>query len=140
MTERDRPNPDALLAAIQREEARQQRGKLKVFLGMCAGVGKTYAMLEAARREFAAGREVVIGYLETHGRKETDALAEGLPAIPRRQIEYRGIQLSEFDLGRDYGHPGAGAPRRAVADSGRSNGVELDHGAGESGRPGPSRY
>ena len=98
MTERDRPNPDALLAAIQREEARQQRGKLKVFLGMCAGVGKTYAMLEAARREFAAGREVVIGYLETHGRKETDALAEGLPAIPRRQIEYRGIQLSEFDL------------------------------------------
>ena len=65
---------------------------------MCAGVGKTYAMLEAARREFAAGRDVVIGYLETHGRKETDALAEGLPAIPRRQIEYRGIQLSEFDL------------------------------------------
>ena len=98
MTERDRPNPDALLAAIQRDEARQQRGKLKVFLGMCAGVGKTYAMLEAARREFAAGRDVVIGYLETHGRKETDALAEGLPAIPRRQIEYRGIQLSELDL------------------------------------------
>lgn len=98
MTERDRPNPDALLAAIQRDETRQQRGKLKVFLGMCAGVGKTYAMLEAARREFAAGRDVVIGYLETHGRKETDALAEGLPAIPRRQIEYRGIQLSEFDL------------------------------------------
>ena len=98
MTERDRPNPDALLAAIQRDEIRQQRGKLKVFLGMCAGVGKTYAMLEAARREFAAGRDVVIGYLETHGRKETDALAEGLPLIPRRLIEYRGIQLSEFDL------------------------------------------
>ncbi len=98
MTERDRPNPDALLAALQRDEARQRRGRLKVFLGMCAGVGKTYAMLEAARREFVAGREVVIGYLETHGRKETDALAEGLPAIPRRQMEYRGIQLSEFDL------------------------------------------
>ena len=98
MTERDRPNPDALLAAIHRDEASQHRGKLKVFLGMCAGVGKTYAMLEAARREFAIGRDVVIGYLETHGRKETDALAEGLPAIPRRQIEYRGIQLSEFDL------------------------------------------
>ena len=98
MTERDRPNPDALLAALQRDEARQRPGKLKVFLGMCAGVGKTYAMLEAARREFAVGRDVVIGYLETHGRKETDALAEGLPAIPRRQIEYRGIQLSEFDL------------------------------------------
>jgi len=98
VTERDRPNPDALLAAIQRDEASQRRGKLKVFLGMCAGVGKTYAMLEAARRESAAGRDVVIGYLETHGRKETDALAEGLPAIPRRQIGYRGIPLSEFDL------------------------------------------
>jgi two-component system sensor histidine kinase KdpD len=98
VTERDRPNPDALLAAIQRDESRHHRGKLKVFLGMCAGVGKTYAMLEAARREFAAGRDVVIGYLETHGRKETDALAEGLPTIPRRIIEYRGIQLSEFDL------------------------------------------
>ncbi len=98
MTERDRPNPDALLAALQRDEARQRRGRLKVFLGMCAGVGKTYAMLEAARREFAAGRDVVVGYLETHGRKETDALAEGLPALPRRIVEYRGIQLSEFDL------------------------------------------
>jgi two-component system sensor histidine kinase KdpD len=98
VTERDRPNPDALLAAMQRDEARQRRGKLKVFLGMCAGVGKTYAMLEAARREFIAGRDVVIGYLETHGRKETDALAEGLPIIPRREIEYRGMQLSEFDL------------------------------------------
>jgi len=98
VTERDRPNPDALLAAIQRDETRLRRGKLKVFLGMCAGVGKTYAMLEAARSEFAAGRDVVIGYLETHGRKETDALAEGLPAIPRRIIEYRGIQLSELDL------------------------------------------
>jgi two-component system, OmpR family, sensor histidine kinase KdpD len=98
VTERDRPNPDALLAALQRDEVRGQRGRLKVFLGMCAGVGKTYTMLEAARREFAAGRDVVIGYLETHGRKETDALAEGLPAIPRRPLEYRGIQLSEFDL------------------------------------------
>jgi len=98
VTERDRPNPDALLAALQRDEARQERGRLKVFLGMCAGVGKTYAMLEAARREFAAGGDVVIGYLETHGRKETDALAEGLPALPRRVRAYRGIQLSEFDL------------------------------------------
>jgi len=93
-----RPNPDALLAALKRDEARRQRGRLKVFLGMCAGVGKTYAMLEAARRELAAGRDVIIGYLETHGRKETDALADGLPALPRRLIDYRGIQLSEFDL------------------------------------------
>jgi hypothetical protein len=93
-----RPNPDALLAALQRAESQKRCGKLKVFLGMCAGVGKTYAMLEAARREAAAGREVVIGYLESHGRKETDALAEGLPAIPRNLVQYRGIQLSEFDL------------------------------------------
>src|SRR5438477_13000784 len=72
-----RPNPDALLAALQRDESKQRRGRLKVFLGMCPGVGKTYAMLEAARREHAAGSDVVLGYVETHGRKETDALAEG---------------------------------------------------------------
>jgi two-component system sensor histidine kinase KdpD len=93
-----RPNPDAILAALQRDEAKQHRGKLKIFLGMSAGVGKTYAMLDAARRELANGRDVVIGYLETHGRKETDALAEDLPLIPRHSVEYRGIQLGEFDL------------------------------------------
>lgn len=98
MAENHRPNPDALLAALKRDEARQQRGRLKVFLGMCAGVGKTYAMLETAQREFIAGRNVVVGYLETHGRKETDALAEGLPALPRRLVKYRDLQLSEFDL------------------------------------------
>src|SRR5262245_57364990 len=65
---------------------------------MCPGVGKTYAMLEAARREFAAGRDVVVGYVETHGRKETDALAEGLPVIPRKAAEYRGVALTEMDL------------------------------------------
>ena len=98
MTEHERPNPDALLAAIQSADARAQRRRLKVFLGMCAGVGKTFAMLEAARRERDAGRDVVIGYLETHGRKDTDALAEGLPVLPRRQGEYRGLNFSEFDL------------------------------------------
>jgi two-component system sensor histidine kinase KdpD len=94
----DRPNPDALLSSLQREEAAKKRGRLKVFLGMSPGVGKTYAMLEAARRELAAGRDVVIGYVETHGRKETDALTEGLPQLPRRQLEHRGIALTEFDL------------------------------------------
>ena len=98
MNDGDRPNPDALLSSLQREEAAKKRGKLKVFLGMCPGVGKTYAMLEAARRELAAGRDVVIGYVETHGRKETDALTEGLPQIPRRQLEHRGLALTEFDL------------------------------------------
>src|SRR6266568_4105555 len=94
----ERPNPDALLAAIQKEESQQRRGRLKVFLGMCPGVGKTYAMLEDARREQAAGRDVVIGYVETHGRKETDALAEGLPKVPRRSLDYRGVILTEMDL------------------------------------------
>ena len=98
MTGDIRPDPDALLAAIQKEDAKHQRGRLKVFLGMSPGVGKTYAMLEAARRELAAGRDVVIGYVETHGRKETDALAEGLPAIPRKAIDHRGIALMEMDL------------------------------------------
>jgi two-component system sensor histidine kinase KdpD len=98
MTEPERPNPDALLAALQKEQGKKELGKLKVFLGMCPGVGKTYAMLEAARRERTAGRDVVIGYVETHGRKETDALTEGLPAILRRSIEYRGVTLTEMDL------------------------------------------
>ena len=98
MSDSDRPSPDALLSAIQREEAARKRGRLKVFLGMCPGVGKTYAMLEAARREHTAGRDVVIGYVETHGRKETDALVEGLPQMPRRAFEYRGVTLAEMDL------------------------------------------
>jgi len=98
MTEQERPNPDVLLAALQKEDARAKRGKLKVFFGMAPGVGKTYAMLEAAQRELGAGRDVVIGYVETHGRKETDALAAGLPVVPRRTIEYRGVTMTEMDL------------------------------------------
>ncbi len=93
-----RPNPDALLSALKNEEARQSRGKFKVFLGMSPGVGKTYAMLEAARRELAAGTDIVVGYVETHGRKETDALTEGLPIVPRKILEHRGIRLTEMDL------------------------------------------
>ena len=82
----DRPNPDALLAALQTETARAQRGRLKVFLGMCPGVGKTYAMLEAGQRELKNGRDLVIGYVETHGRKETNALTEGMAIIPRKHV------------------------------------------------------
>jgi two-component system sensor histidine kinase KdpD len=92
------PNPDALLRFLQREEDATKRGRLKVFLGMCPGVGKTFAMLEAARRELSAGRDVVIGYVETHGRKETEVLAEGLPQIPRRPFEHRGVIFGELDL------------------------------------------
>lgn len=98
MNEGERPNPDALLAAIQSAAAREKRGSLKVFLGMCPGVGKTYAMLEAARRELAADVDVVIGYVETHGRKETDALTNGLPLVPRKAVDHRGITLAEIDL------------------------------------------
>ncbi len=98
MSDGSRPNPDVLLAALHKEDARTKRGRLKVFFGMAPGVGKTYAMLEAARRELAAGRDVVIGYIETHGRKETDALTEGIPALPRLNTEYRGVKLTEMDL------------------------------------------
>lgn len=91
-------NPDALLAAIRSEEARKGRGRLKVFLGMCPGVGKTFAMLEAARRERQAGRDVVAGLVETHGRSETAALMHGLPTLPRIEVPYRDVRLLEFDL------------------------------------------
>lgn len=93
-----RPDPDALLTSLKREEAKRARGQLKVFLGMCPGVGKTFAMLEAAHREQKAGRDVVIGLVETHGRAETEELAAGLPEIPRLRIEYRGVTLTELDL------------------------------------------
>ena len=93
-----RPDPDALLAAIQKEEARQKWGKLKIFLGMAAGVGKTYAMLEAARDQKAAGVRVAIGYVETHRRPETEALLAGFDILPRQRLEYRGTILEEMDL------------------------------------------
>ncbi|MBJ7413041.1 MAG: sensor histidine kinase KdpD, partial [Phenylobacterium sp.] len=88
-----RPDPDALLAA-----ARPGQGRLKVFLGMSPGVGKTYEMLRAARRRKAEGGDVVVGVVETHGRKETQSLLRGLDVLPRRPIEYRGRTLLEFDI------------------------------------------
>lgn len=98
MTAEKRPDPDALLARVAAEERRKGRGKLKIFLGYAAGVGKTYAMLEAARLLKAEGIDVVLGYVETHGRAETDALLEGLEVIPRQEIEYRSVRLPEMDL------------------------------------------
>src|SRR4051794_17712684 len=94
----DRPNPDDLLQHVQREEERARRGRLKIFFGYAAGVGKTFAMLEAARREKAEGVDVVVGYVEPHGRAETESLLEGLDAIPMRAIPYEGVVLREFDL------------------------------------------
>lgn len=93
-----RPDPDALLAQVRAEEARSRRGKLKIFLGYAAGVGKTYAMLENARRERADGTDVVVGYVEPHGRPETEALLEGLELLPPVQVPYRGSLVREFDL------------------------------------------
>ena len=89
-----RPDPDALLGAFRRETA----GRLKVFLGAAPGVGKTYAMLQNARRLKEEGVDVVIGFVETHGRAETSALVQGLEVLARRRIEYRGRTLEEFDL------------------------------------------
>jgi two-component system sensor histidine kinase KdpD len=93
-----RPDPDELLAQIQSEEDNSKRGKLKIFLGYVAGVGKTYAMLEAAHQRLEEGVDVAIGYVETHGRKETEALVSGLETIERRSIAYRGAILSEMDI------------------------------------------
>src|SRR5579864_2712269 len=98
MSDAERPNPDELLAQIKREEVDSVRGRLKIFFGMCPGVGKTYAMLQAARQKQAEGCEVVVGIVETHGRKETEALLEVMPIMPRTQIEYRGTKLTEMDL------------------------------------------
>src|SRR5262245_8811883 len=93
-----RPDPDALLARVQREEAKEKRGRLTVFFGATAGVGKTYAMLEEARARKARGVDVVVGYVEPHGRAETEALLEGLERLPYLQVSYRGRILRDFDL------------------------------------------
>ncbi|WP_319580803.1 DUF4118 domain-containing protein [uncultured Methanospirillum sp.] len=92
-----RPDPDLLLSQIQKEETREKAGKLKIFLGYAAGVGKTYGMLKAAHERFAEGIDVRIGYVETHGRPDTDALIEGLPIIPRAEIPYKSTILYEMD-------------------------------------------
>ena len=91
-----RPSPDALLAKASKEESRA--GRLKIFLGAAPGVGKTYEMLLEARARLKEGRDVVVGVVETHGRKETEVLTEGLETIPRRRIDYKDRELDEMDL------------------------------------------
>ncbi len=93
-----RPDPDALLARVKREELGAVRGRLKIFFGSSAGVGKTYAMLLAARRMRDEGRDVVVGIVETHGRGETAALVEGLEPLPRKEIDHKDRTLTEFDI------------------------------------------
>ncbi|MEP7043305.1 MAG: two-component system sensor histidine kinase KdbD, partial [Dokdonella sp.] len=122
-----RPDPDALLARVQDEDARARRGRLKIFFGATAGVGKSYAMLEAARRQRDDGVDVVVGYVELHGRPATEALLQGLDILPPLQLEHRGLTLTEFDLDgalarrpqlllvdelAHSNHPGARHPKR----------------------------
>ncbi|HSR96996.1 MAG TPA: histidine kinase, partial [Kofleriaceae bacterium] len=94
----DRPDPDALLASLKAEESRAAHARLKIFFGAAPGVGKTYAMLQEARRAHAAGDDVVIGVVETHGRTETEALIDGIAVLARRVVDHRGVRLTELDL------------------------------------------
>jgi two-component system sensor histidine kinase KdpD len=98
MAESERRDPDELLAAVKRDAARAQRGRLKIFIGASAGVGKTYAMLEAARAARASGADIAVGYVEPHGRVETERLLEGLEQLPPVEVRYRGMTRREFDL------------------------------------------
>jgi two-component system sensor histidine kinase KdpD len=91
-------NPDQILDALKRQEAADARGRLKIYFGASAGVGKTYTMLESARTARAAGIDVVVGYVDSHGRIETERLLEGLEQLPHFEVSYRGITRSELDL------------------------------------------
>ena len=93
-----RPNPDELLVQIREEEKAKAGGKLKIFFGYAAGVGKTYAMLEAAREQASAGVDIVVGYVQPHARPETEMLMLGMEILPLKELEYKGIKLKEFDL------------------------------------------
>ena len=121
-----RPSPEALLEAARREEGRL--GKLKIFMGAAPGVGKTYEMLQQARARKNEGADVVVGVVETHGRKETEALTEGLEVIPRQRLKYKGRWLEEMDLDALL----ARRPRLALVD-------ELAH-TNVGGSRHPKRY
>src|SRR5262249_37411683 len=95
---KQRPKPEALLEQVEAEERQQQRGKLKIYLGAAPGVGKTYTMLQYALAKRAQGLDVVVGVVESHGRKEIESLLLGLTVLPRQIIPYRSKKLSEFDL------------------------------------------
>lgn len=96
--EDNRPNPDELLASLISEEEKSKKGKLKIFFGMCAGVGKTYTMLQTAQTEKLKDIDIIIGYVETHNRKETADLVDGVELIPRKTIQYRSTEVQEMDL------------------------------------------
>src|ERR1700738_4680769 len=96
----ERPDPDQLLAHGPAQEARANRARLRIFFGASAGVGKTFAMLEAARtlRAASVSADVVVGYVEPHGRADTERLLEGLERLPTLAVRYRGIVRHDFDL------------------------------------------
>ena len=94
----NRPNPDELLASLKNEEEKSKRGKLKIFFGMCAGVGKTYSMLKVAHAEKIKNCDIIIGYVETHNRKETAELVDGFELIPRKTYDYKTTKVQEMDL------------------------------------------
>jgi two-component system, OmpR family, sensor histidine kinase KdpD len=94
----NRPDPDELLAALKLEEEKNKKGKLKIFFGMCAGVGKTYSMLKTAQAERVKGCDIIIGYVETHNRKETADLANGFELVPRKTYRYKSASVEEMDL------------------------------------------
>ncbi len=98
MNSDERPDPDTILRVLGEEDSKEKSGKLRVFLGMSAGVGKTYAMLEAAQQKLKEGVDLIIGVVETHGRLETASLLNGLPQIPKNKIKYRDTQLEEMDI------------------------------------------
>src|SRR5690606_2368397 len=99
-----RPDPDALVAQLQAAQQQAQRGKLRIYFGSNAGVGKTYAMLAAAQRERQAGMDVLVGLVETHDRAETVQQLHGLKQLPRRSVSYQGKTLTEFDLDAALAH------------------------------------
>jgi two-component system sensor histidine kinase KdpD len=94
----NRPDPDELLASLKLEEEKSKRGKLKIFFGMCAGVGKTYTMLQTAQAEKVKGYDIIIGYVETHNRMETAELVKGFELIPRKTYQYKSTTVTEMDL------------------------------------------
>ncbi|HEV8051671.1 MAG TPA: sensor histidine kinase KdpD, partial [Parachlamydiaceae bacterium] len=98
MNDDDRPDPEEILKSINREERRRSKGKLKIFLGMAAGVGKTFAMLEAAQKLQKEGVYVVLGAIDTHGREDTAKLLDGLQIIPEKWIKYKDSVFEELDI------------------------------------------
>lgn len=109
---RQRPDPDALLAQMREQDRRAARGRLRIYFGASAGVGKTYAMLQEARKLQKEGAAPLVGIVETHGRVDTARLLDGLEVLPRRQVEHRGRRLEEFDLDAAL----ARAPRCILVD------------------------